>query len=50
MVDNILLLEMLFTETVERTIRITKTRGSGHEGRRFALQISPEGIRVDKPR
>ena len=48
MIDNILLLGMLLGDTVERTIRITKTRGSGHDGRRFVLRITSDGIAVDK--
>ncbi|HEY9028442.1 MAG TPA: ATPase domain-containing protein, partial [Burkholderiaceae bacterium] len=48
--DNILLLEMLLGETLERTIRIVKSRGSAHDGRRFHLRIEPEGMFVGDPR
>lgn len=48
MVDNMLLLEMHFGETVERTIRIVKTRGSGHDSRRYPLRITSSGISIDR--
>ena len=48
MVDNIMLLEVGLSETIERTIRIVKTRGSGHDGRRHLLRIAPDGIVVDR--
>lgn len=48
MVDNIMLLEVGLGETIERTIRIVKTRGSGHDGRRHVLRITPDGIVIDR--
>ncbi len=50
LVDNILKLEMLMGEALERTIRIVKSRGSAHEGRRFQLRITSEGMLVGEPR
>jgi circadian clock protein KaiC len=50
MADNVVLLEMAFGETLERTVRIVKTRASGHDGRRHALRITPQGIVVDRRR
>jgi KaiC/GvpD/RAD55 family RecA-like ATPase len=46
MSDNILLLEMLYGDDLTRTVRILKTRGSKHEGRRLDLRISEDGIEV----
>jgi len=48
MVDNILVLEMMLGDDLQRTIRIIKTRGSGHDGRRLPLAISSRGIVVDR--
>jgi KaiC/GvpD/RAD55 family RecA-like ATPase len=50
MVDNIIQLDMVMGETLERMIRIVKTRGSSHELRRFPLRITATGIQVDRPR
>ena len=46
MSDNILLLEMLLGEDLTRTIRIIKSRGSRHDGRRHALRIAADGVEV----
>jgi len=46
MSDNILLLEMLLGDDLTRTIRIIKSRGSRHDGRRHALRIAENGIQV----
>jgi len=50
MVDNIVLLELHLGDTVERTIRVTKTRGSAHDGRRYPLLISATGMAVERAR
>jgi KaiC/GvpD/RAD55 family RecA-like ATPase len=47
MSDNILVLEVLLGEDLTRTIRIFKSRGSAHDGRRHALKITRSGIAVD---
>jgi circadian clock protein KaiC len=47
MSDNILVLEMLLEEDLTRTIRIIKSRGSAHDGRRHPLRITQSGIAVD---
>jgi circadian clock protein KaiC len=44
--DNLLLLEMHLGEELTRTIRVLKTRGSAHDGRRRPLAIEAEGIVV----
>lgn len=44
--DNILLLEMLLAEDLTRTIRIIKSRGSRHDGRRHVLRIAEDGVEV----
>lgn len=46
MSDNIVLLEMLLGDDLTRTIRIIKSRGSRHDGRRHALRIAEDGIQV----
>jgi circadian clock protein KaiC len=46
MSDNILLLEVLLGEDLTRTIRIIKSRGSGHDGRLHALRIGKDGVEV----
>jgi circadian clock protein KaiC len=46
MSDNILLLEMLLGEDLTRTIRIVKSRGSRHDGRRHPLIIGEDGVTV----
>jgi KaiC/GvpD/RAD55 family RecA-like ATPase len=46
MSDNILLLEMLLGDDLTRTIRIIKSRGSRHDGRRHPLRIAENGIQV----
>ena len=47
MSDNILLLEMLLGDDLTRSIRILKSRGSAHDGRRHPLRITQSGIVVD---
>jgi KaiC/GvpD/RAD55 family RecA-like ATPase len=47
MSDNILLLEMLLEDKLTRTIRVLKSRGSEHDGRRHALSITQSGVAVD---
>ena len=47
MSDNIIVLEMLLGDDLTRTIRIIKSRGSGHDGRRHPLRITQSGIAVD---
>jgi circadian clock protein KaiC len=47
MSDNILLLEVLLEDDLTRTIRILKSRGSKHDGRRHALEITQSGVAVD---
>lgn len=42
--DNVLLLEMVLGEELTRTLRILKTRGSAHDGRRRPFIIQPGGI------
>jgi KaiC/GvpD/RAD55 family RecA-like ATPase len=44
--DNIVLLEMKLGDDLERTIRIVKSRGSAHDGRRHPLVIRRGGIVV----
>ena len=46
--DNILLLEMLMDADLQRTVRIIKTRGSAHDGRRCLLKITHSGIVVER--
>ncbi|MCW7541408.1 hypothetical protein OOT46_26710 [Aquabacterium sp. A7-Y] len=50
LVDNVLQLEMLMGEALERTIRVVKSRGSAHDGRRCQLRITSEGAVVGEPR
>jgi circadian clock protein KaiC len=47
MSDNILLLEVLLGEDLTRTIRLLKSRGSEHDGRRHQLRITRSGVAVD---
>jgi circadian clock protein KaiC len=47
MSDNILLLEMLLGDDLTRTIRVIKSRGSQHDGRRHALRITESAVQVD---
>jgi KaiC/GvpD/RAD55 family RecA-like ATPase len=47
MSDNILVLEMLLGDDLTRTVRILKSRGSQHDGRRHALRITQSGVAVD---
>lgn len=44
--DNLLLLEMHLDEELTRTIRVLKTRGSAHDGRRHPLSIGAGGVAV----
>lgn len=46
MSENILLLEMLLGEDLTRTIRIIKSRGSQHDGRRHPLRITQNAMEV----
>jgi circadian clock protein KaiC len=46
MSDNILVLEVVLGEDLTRTIRIIKSRGSRHDGRRHALRIAEDGVEV----
>jgi circadian clock protein KaiC len=48
MVDNVVLLETVLDGDMQRTIRISKTRGSGHDARRFPLRIGSDGIVVER--
>lgn len=45
--DNVLFVEMQFDEDLTRMVRIAKSRGSAHDGRRHVLRIMPEGIQVE---
>jgi len=45
--DNVVWLEMHLEETLKRTIRIIKSRGSAHTGRRHALHITAQGLVVE---
>lgn len=45
--DNILLLEMRLDDDLQRSIRVVKSRGSAHDGRRHPLRITAQGIVVD---
>jgi len=47
MSDNILVMEVLPGDDLTRTIRIFKSRGSAHDGRRHALKITKSGVAVD---
>jgi KaiC/GvpD/RAD55 family RecA-like ATPase len=47
MSDNIILLEMMLDADLTRTIRILKSRGSAHDGRRHVLRITSGGVVVD---
>lgn len=44
--DNILLLQLQAEERTERTVRVLKTRGSGHDPAEHRLTISSQGPRV----
>ncbi|HVS62707.1 MAG TPA: ATPase domain-containing protein [Thermoanaerobaculia bacterium] len=46
MSDNVVLLTMDLGQELIRSIRIVKTRGSSHVGRRQALRLSTEGVFV----
>ena len=46
MSDNVVLLGMDLGEELTRSIRIIKTRGSAHDGRRQVLRLSADGIFV----
>jgi KaiC/GvpD/RAD55 family RecA-like ATPase len=48
MSDNILLLRFKEEETMERTLRIIKTRGSAHDNRECKLEITGKGIVISK--
>ncbi|HEX7902019.1 MAG TPA: ATPase domain-containing protein [Planctomycetota bacterium] len=49
MADNILLLRFTPGATMERTLRVVKTRGSGHDQREHRLLLSKMGVAVGKP-
>jgi KaiC/GvpD/RAD55 family RecA-like ATPase len=42
--DNVLLLEMILGDELTRTIRISKSRGRGHDGRRHSFSIRSGGL------
>lgn len=44
--DNVVCLEMMLGDDLERTIRVLKSRGSAHDGRRHSLIIRRGGIVV----
>jgi circadian clock protein KaiC len=44
--DNLLRLEMELGSDLLRTVRILKSRGSAHDGRRRALRITEQGLEV----
>jgi hypothetical protein len=44
---NILVLEVLLGDDLTRTIRVLKSRGSAHDGRRHPLRITQSGVAVD---
>lgn len=46
MSDNILLLSMELEQDLERTVRVVKSRGSAHDGKRHSLRIGSAGIDV----
>jgi circadian clock protein KaiC len=46
MCDNLLLLDMTGKETMRRTIRVIKARGSAHDPNLRDIAIGPDGIRV----
>jgi hypothetical protein len=50
MSDNTLLLGIDAGTDLMRTIRVVKSRGSAHEGRRRVLRIGADGIVVDEAR
>lgn len=47
MSDNLVLLGLTQDEQMERTIRVVKTRGSGHDKGLHFLRISKEGVAVE---
>ncbi|HKE14152.1 MAG TPA: ATPase domain-containing protein, partial [Kofleriaceae bacterium] len=48
MSDNLLQLGMQLDDDLKRTIRVVKSRGSAHDGRRYVLRISGRGLVVDR--
>jgi circadian clock protein KaiC len=46
MADNLLLLEMRGEETMRRTLRVLKARGTSHDPNLRDITIGPDGIRV----
>jgi len=48
MSDNLLQVGMQLDDDLKRTIRVIKSRGSAHDGRRYVLRISGEGLSVDR--
>jgi circadian clock protein KaiC len=48
MSDNILLLRFKEGETMERTLRIIKTRGSAHDNREHRLEITGKGVVISR--
>jgi circadian clock protein KaiC len=50
MSDNLVLLGMELDDDMTRTIRVIKSRGSGHDGRRHRLRITDQGVAVEHTR
>ena len=50
MSDNLVLLGMELDDQLTRTIRVLKSRGSAHDGRRHLLHITGQGVRVERVR
>jgi len=46
MADNVILMRFSPDQEMVRTVRIIKTRGSGHDQREHVLQISNQGVAV----
>lgn len=49
MSDNLLFLGMQLGDDLTRTIRVLKSRGSAHDGRRRSLGITTAGLQVGEP-
>jgi circadian clock protein KaiC len=50
MSDNLVVLGMELDDDLTRTIRVLKSRGSGHDGRRHLLRITDQGVAVEHAR
>jgi KaiC/GvpD/RAD55 family RecA-like ATPase len=48
MSDNLVLLGMSLGDDLTRTIRVLKSRGSAHDGKRHLLRITPRGLSIDR--